>query len=90
MCERDAIPLGASQESHGITIDQLDVRQVDGDDTAILQRVAQDIQVFPLNPTADAKHDTLFNREPVDSARHGRMACCLMPRWANGTPAAVR
>jgi hypothetical protein len=34
--EFDAIPLGACQEFHGITVDQFDLCEVDGDNTAFL------------------------------------------------------
>ena len=81
---------GACQECHGITVDQFDLREVDSDDTAFLERGAKDIQVFPGNPATDAKNDTLFNRESVDSAGHGRVACCPHASLANRTPAAVR
>jgi hypothetical protein len=37
-------------------------------------RDAKDIQVFPCNPTADAKNGALFNRKSIDSS--GRVACC--------------
>ena len=81
MSEFDAIPFVEGQEFHGITVDQFDLCELDGDDTAFLQRGAKDIQVFPCNPTTDAKNDTLFNRKSVDSARHGRAACCRRPHW---------
>ena len=84
MSELDAIRFGECQEFHGITVDQFDLREVDGDDTAFLQRGAKDIQVFASNPTTDAQNDTLFNRKPVDSAGHGRVACCPTPQWQTG------
>jgi len=34
--ELDAVPFGAGQESHGITVDQFDLGEVESDDTAIL------------------------------------------------------
>jgi hypothetical protein len=40
----------------------------------IRERDAKDIQVFPCNPTADAKNGALFNRKSIDSS--GRVACC--------------
>ena len=79
--ELDAIPFGACQECHGIAVDQFDLCEVDSDDPAFLQRSAKDIQVFPRNPAADVKNDALFERKPVDSARHGCVAGCPMPHW---------
>ena len=61
MSEVDAIPFGAGQEHHGITVDQFDLREVDRDDTVFLQRCAKDIQVVLGNATADAKNDTVVN-----------------------------
>jgi hypothetical protein len=54
--EFDAIPFGAFQECHGITVDQFDLCEVESDDAAFLERDAKDIQVFPCNPTANAKN----------------------------------
>jgi hypothetical protein len=68
--EADSIPFSAGQEHHGINVDQFELREVDGDDTVFLKRCAKDIQAFTGNPTADAKNDTVFIREPVDSAGH--------------------
>jgi hypothetical protein len=82
--ELDAVLFGACQERHGITVGQLDLREVDGDDTAFLKRGAKDVQVFSCHPAADAKNDSLFNHDAVDSARHGRMACC--PDRRTGKP----
>jgi hypothetical protein len=88
--EVDAIPFGACQERHGVTVGQVDLREVESDDTAFLQRGAKDIQVFPCNPTADAKNNTLFAQHSIDSASHGRVACCPDALLASGTPAAIR
>jgi hypothetical protein len=79
--EIDAIPLGAGQERHGITVDQFDLREVESDDTAFLQRGAKDIQAFSGDPTTDAKNDTLFNRKSVDSACHGRWPVARGRQW---------
>jgi len=86
--ELDAVPFDAGQECHGITVGQVDLGEVESDDTAFFQRGAKDIQVFPRDPTADAKNDTLLERKSVDSARHDRVACC--PRCLNGKPNASR
>ena len=83
MSEADSLPFSAGQEHHGITADQFDLREVDGDDTVFLKRCAKDIQAFTGNPTADAKNDTLFIRKPVDSAGHD--AACS-PVRVSGKP----
>jgi hypothetical protein len=77
----DAIPLVVGQESHGITVDQFNFREVERDDTARRQRRAKDIQVFSGNPATDAKNDALFKRKSVDSAGHGRVGRCPLPQW---------
>jgi hypothetical protein len=80
--ELDAIPFGACQDCHGIPVSQFDLREVESDDTAFLQRGAKDIQVFPGDPTTDAKNDIPFNQHSVDSARHGRVSpAARMPYW---------
>ncbi len=61
MPEFDAVPFGAFQDFHGITVDQFDLGEIESDDTTVLQRDAKDIQVFSGDPTADAKNDTVFN-----------------------------
>jgi hypothetical protein len=79
--EADSLPFSAAQEHHGITVDQFDLREVDGDDTVFLKRCAKDIQAFTGNPTADAKNDTVFIREPVDSAGHNGACCPGARQW---------
>jgi hypothetical protein len=79
--ECDAIRFNEGQEFHRITVDQFDLREVDGDDTDFLECDAKDFQVFPCNPPTDAESNTPFNRKSVDSARHGRAACCPLPHW---------
>ena len=86
MSEFDAIRFVEGQEFHSITVDQLDFRELDGDDTAFLERGAKDFQVFPCNPPTDAENGTLFNRKSVDSAGH-RAAC---RRSLTGKPDATR
>jgi hypothetical protein len=88
--EVDAIPFGASQERHGITVDQFDLREVDCHNTVFLQRGAKDIQVFSGNATADAKNDTPFDWKSVDSARHGRWPVARCTSMANRTPPGMR
>jgi hypothetical protein len=58
------------QQFHSSTVDQLDFREIDGDDTAVLERDAKDFHVFPCNPPTDAENNTLLNRKSVDSGRH--------------------
>jgi hypothetical protein len=87
--ELDAILLGACQDGHGITIDQVDLGEVDSQDTVFLQRSTKDIHAFPGNPTTDTKNDTLFIRKPVDSAGHGRVAFARCASLANRRPPAV-
>ena len=58
-----------------------DLKRAFAADMVFLQRCAKDIQAFPGNPTADVKNDTVFQRKSVDSARHGRAACCPLPHW---------
>jgi hypothetical protein len=86
--ELDAIPFGACQECHGITVRQSHLREVESDDTAFLERGAKDSQVFPGNPATDAKNDTLFEQHPVDPACHGHVDCC--PDALFGKPNASR
>ena len=74
MSELDAIRFVEGQQFHRSTVDQLDLRELDGDDAAFRERGAKDFQVFPCNPPTDAENDTLFNRKPVDSAGH-RAGC---------------
>jgi hypothetical protein len=85
--EFDATRFVECQELHGITIDELDVRELDGNDTALLERHAKDVQVFPCDPPADAQNDTLINRKPIDSAGHARWP--VRPPL-NGKPGATR
>ena len=88
MPEFDAIRFGECQEPHGITVHQLDLRELDSDDTVLPYRGAKDFEVFPGNPATDVQSDTLFNPASVDSARHGRVA---LPdaSLANRTPPAT-
>ena len=74
MRELDPARFGDGEEHHGITVDQLDFREVDGDDTALLERGAKDSQVVPGNPATDAQHDTPFDPDSVDSAGHRLVA----------------
>ena len=86
MSEADSISFTAGQEHHGITVDQFDLREVDGDDMVFLKRCAKDIQASTGDPTADPKNDTVFIREPVDSASHD--AACS-PVRVSGKPNAI-
>ena len=83
MSELDAIRFVEGQQFHRSTVDQLDLRELDGDDTAFRERGAKDFQIFPCNPPTDAENDTLFNRKPVDSAGHSRWLS-PQPQWQTG------
>jgi hypothetical protein len=86
--ECDAIRFAEGQEFHRITVNQLDFREFDGDDTDFLERGPKDFQVFPCNPPTDAESNTLLNPKSVDSARHGRASLLPAATLANRTPAA--
>ena len=73
MPEFDASGLGEYQQLHSLTVDEFNLREVEGDYAAILQLHANDLQVFSGESTADAQRYTAFNREPVDSAGHARV-----------------
>ena len=68
--EFDALGVGERQQLHRMTVDQLDLGEIESDHTAILELRANDVQVFRGKSTTDAQHHTTFNREPVDSAGH--------------------
>ena len=74
MSELDAVCFVDRQELHDITVDQLEVGELDGDDTAILERGAKYVQVFSCNPPTDVQHQTLVSWKSVDSARHVSLA----------------
>ena len=48
MSELDATCFVDRQEPHGITVDQLEFREVDGDDAAVLKRGAKYVQIFSV------------------------------------------
>jgi hypothetical protein len=50
----------------------------------IRQRDAKDIQVFPCNPTTDAKNGALFNRESIDLQVMVAWPVAHMPDWQTG------
>src|SRR5262245_12104865 len=85
--ELDAVGFVECEEFHRITIDELDIRELDRDDLAFIERGANDVQVSRRNPAADAQHDALLERNAVDSARHARAACA---RCLAGKPEASR
>src|SRR5262245_5255698 len=68
--EFDAVRFDDRQELHSLSVDQLEFGQLDGDDTAVLERGAKYIQFFPCNPSTDVQHRTLGGRKSVDSERH--------------------
>jgi hypothetical protein len=79
--EADSLPFSAGKEHDGITVDQFNLGEVDGDDTVFLKCCVKNIQAFTGNPTADAKNDTVFIREPVDSAGHNGGLCPGARQW---------
>ena len=85
MCELDPARFFDGEQRHGITVDQLDGRKVDGDDTAVFKRGAKDFQVVPCNPAADAQNDTPFDCQPVDPACHGFVAYAPLGQTARHT-----
>ena len=80
-----------NQKLHSVTADQLYRGKFDGDDSASIERIANDVQVFLREPTADVKDQTLFSRNSIDSVRHWlAFACRLLFSMANGTPFELR
>jgi hypothetical protein len=71
---------------HGITAGQFDLREIERDHRPFPSRGAKDIQVFPGDPTTDAKNDS--RDETVTSVLHylrggmGRGVACstALPR----------
>jgi hypothetical protein len=57
------------------SVHQPDLGEFYGDDTALLERGAKDIQVVPADSPTDTQNDTLFGRKSVDPAGHPRVAC---------------
>jgi hypothetical protein len=78
--EFDAVPFAEGQEFHGITVDQTDLLEIDGDGTAfVLESGTKDVQVLPSNPpTYVQDHGILFSQQSVDSAGHGGLALPLV------------
>ena len=66
------MPLASARarSSHSVTVYQIYLCKLDGDDAAFVERGANDLQVFRREATADVKDQTLFSRMSVDSARH--------------------
>ena len=60
MAEFDAIGLGQCQQGHRITVDELDLREIESDHAAVAERRTDDIQVFRGESAADAQHYTAF------------------------------
>ena len=71
--EFDPAGLSEYQQLHGITVNQLDLREIEGHNPAIPQLHANDLQVIGGESTADAQGHTAFNRESIDSAGHARV-----------------
>src|SRR5262249_17084698 len=68
--EFDPARFGGRKEHHGITVNQLNLRKGDGNDTALLKPDAKDFQVVPCTPATDAKNDTPFDPNSFDPAGH--------------------
>jgi hypothetical protein len=66
----DAFRLRLCQKLNRVTADQLYLCEFDGDDSAWVERSANDLQIFRRDLTADVKDQTVFRRKSVDSARH--------------------
>ena len=79
MSEFDAIRFVEGQQFHRSTVDQLDLRELDGDDMAFRERGAKDFQVFPCNPTADAKNGacSIESRSILRVRSRGLLPGCL-------------
>jgi hypothetical protein len=72
--ELDAVCFVDRQELQGITFDQREFSEFDGDDTTVVERGAKYVQIFSCNPPADVQHQALASRNSVDSARHVSLA----------------
>lgn len=74
MSKLDALSFVDREELHGVTVDQLEFSELDGDDTAVIERGAKYVQVLACNPPNDTQHQTLASRKSVDSACHVTLA----------------
>jgi len=88
--EFDAFVFDLNQKLHSVTADQLYRGKFDGDDSASIERIANDVQVFLREPTADVKDQTPFSRKSVDSARHWLASPFVYPHCFKGKRSAVR
>jgi hypothetical protein len=79
-----------NQKLHSVTADQLYRGKFDGDDSASIERIANDVQVFLREPTADVKDQTPFSRKSVDSARHWLASPFVYPHCFKGKRRAIR
>ena len=68
--EFDAFGFGLCQKLHCISVGQLYLCEFDGNDSAWIERCANDLQILRRELTADVEDQTVFSRESVDSARH--------------------
>jgi hypothetical protein len=59
-----------NEKLNSVTADQLHLREIEGGYAAFIQRVANDIQIFLREATADVKNEALFSRTSIDPARH--------------------
>jgi hypothetical protein len=82
--EFDALGFALNQKLHSVTADQLYFSEFDGDDSACIERDANDLQIFRREPTADVKDQAPFSRKSVYSARHWPVSPVVY--MANGVP----
>ena len=68
--ELDTFSFGLSEKLHSVAVHQLYLREFDSDDTASVERSANDLQIFRNESTTHVKEQTLFSPTPVDSASH--------------------
>ena len=66
----DSFGFRPNKNLHSVTADQLYLCEVDGDDSASVERHANELKIFLCKPAANAKQQTLFSRKSVDSIRH--------------------
>jgi hypothetical protein len=85
--EFDPFGFGPDQKLHSIIADQLYLSKFDGDESASIERHANEFQIFRCQPTADGQDQALFSRNSINSVRHWlAFACRWLFSMANGTP----
>jgi len=84
--EFNAVGFGLRQNLHSLAVHQLYFCECDSHNVASVELSANDLQVFRREPPADAKKQTLFSRNSVDSARHWPPRLSSTTSMANGVP----